>query len=136
MSSTPTRLYGASYVAAYLGVSLTTVHNWLKNPREDFPEPDVLITGLSGKNSAFGWSPFRLPEMRSWVTLHAKMDEAEAANHWAEIDNSLIANHPQASHHHQAPADAQLGQIPGQISFKIPAQRAPHASGAEGAEAA
>jgi hypothetical protein len=110
---------GAAYVAFYLGVSLTTVHNWVKNPRVDFPAPDHVVIGLKGKNSAFSWDSSALPGLRLWVERKNEMNPAEAVARWASIDKKLAEEHDDTALDAKTPSDIH----PGQIAFSIPSQR-------------
>lgn len=97
------QFYGASYVSKYLGVSLPTIHNWVKKKPKGFIAPDALVTSLSGRNAAMGWSPESLPLLREWYVKAHKIDGDTAIARWSLIDNDLIRRHAKASAHHVDP---------------------------------
>lgn len=96
--------YGASYVCAYLGVSLPTIHSWVKKEPKGFIEPDVVVTALSGRNAAMGWSAHSLPMLREWYVEAHNVDAATAQARWALIDNDLVTRHAEASAHRVDPS--------------------------------
>lgn len=115
--------YGASYVAAYLGITLTTIHNWQKRDPEGFIQPEVTITGLSGKTSAVGWSPHQLPLLREWYAARIELDADTVDAHWALVDADLAARHQVEEKKDEEPrVPAHIH--PDQITFSIPGQRA------------
>lgn len=110
----PAQMYGAAYVAAYLGASNGSLHNWCKNPpiapiqnpdgtfsEMPFPGPDVEITGLdeggSLKVTARGWHADSLPDLRTWYVnwMRAtnrrwrRMQDEAVAEHWRQVDENL-----------------------------------------------
>jgi len=86
----PVEHHGASYVAAYLGTSLTSIHNWRNDSRSDFPAPSIVIMGVGSSAAAFGWSKEQLPELRAWYAQRMKIDEATAEARWKAIDSQPL----------------------------------------------
>lgn len=115
--------YGASYVAAYLGVTLTTIHNWQKRDPEGFVQPEVTISGLSGKTSAVGWSAHQLRPMREWYGQRIELDADTAEAHWALVDSDL-AKRTQTEEKKSEEPKVPAHIHPDQITFTIPGQRA------------
>lgn len=91
--------HGASYTCAYLGVSLPTIHAWVKKTPRGLILPDAVVTALSGRNAAMGWSAHSLPELREWYVATHNLDPDTAQARWALIDNDLINRHADASAH-------------------------------------
>lgn len=108
----PIEYHGASFLSAYLGVSLTSIHNWRSAESCGFPQPLGVITGLSGMRAAYGWTTRQLPEIRSWYAKRFDLDEDTAASRWKAIDENLA---------HPAPAKSE--QCDGQLVISIPLQR-------------
>lgn len=108
--------HGASYVSVYLGVSLTSIHNWRADTASGFPEPVVSITGITGMRAAFGWSPDQLPELRSWYNKRFQLDEVTADTRWKAIDSALESG----TAHTPKERDMCDGQ---EAFFSVPAQR-------------
>lgn len=83
----PKTLLGASRIAAYLGVTTTTISNWiLHGTIKGFPGPEVQIMGHAGKIIARGWSEHQIPDMRSWMEKRLDMDSETATAHWSLVD--------------------------------------------------
>lgn len=97
------KFYGASYVCKYLGVSIPTIHSWVKRNPEGFIKPDAVITPLSGRNAPIGWTPESLPLLREWYVQTHRLDFDTATARWSLIDNDLIKRHADASAHHVDP---------------------------------
>jgi hypothetical protein len=79
--------YSSAYVAAYLGTSPTSVHNWLGE--EDFPQPESVHLGLGGTVTTRGWSSEQLADLRTWRTRRLGLDEDDATRHWLSVDEAL-----------------------------------------------
>jgi hypothetical protein len=80
----------ATAVAAYLGVTAGSVHNWCTNPPEGFIEPDAVTRGIDGKVVARSWFPEKLPQMREWMENRLKLEtEIDKANHWSLVNEGL-----------------------------------------------
>jgi hypothetical protein len=80
----------ATAVAAYLGVSAGSVHNWCVNPPEGFAEPDAITRGIDGKIVGRSWFPEKLPEMRIWMEGRLKLtNQVDKDAHWALVNEGL-----------------------------------------------
>jgi hypothetical protein len=110
----PVEYHGASYVADYLGVSLTSIHNWRDDPTSKFPVPVAFITGRSGARAAYGWASPQLSEMRAWFAQRMRLTDEDAAARWEIIDASLDTG--------EKPKKDD-GVCPGQLLISIPVQR-------------
>lgn len=114
---TAQNFHGASHVSYYLGVSLTSVHNWRADAESGFPEPRASITGLSGMRPVYGWAEEQLPELRTWYCKRFSVDEVTAEERWKVIDEELASGIA-----HKTPSsDNCAGQY---AIFSIPNQRA------------
>jgi hypothetical protein len=85
----PATYQSATFVAAYLGVSTGSVHNWATNPPEGFPEPDCEIYGIGSKVTARGWLSERLPSMREWQAKRLHKEGEEATAYWLLVDEAM-----------------------------------------------
>lgn len=94
------KFYGASYVSKYLGVSLPTIHSWVKKEPKGFINPDAIISSLSGRNAAMGWAPESLPLLREWYVHTHSIDDDTAIARWSLIDEDMIKRHAEANAHH------------------------------------
>jgi hypothetical protein len=102
--------HGATYISAYLGTSLTSIHNWRSESACDFPRPAASITGISGARAAFGWSSTQLPLIRTWYAKRFKLNEVTAAERWKAIDEDLSGGQDK-EHEKQCPGQALLFSV-------------------------
>ena len=86
---TAVKYQSATFVAAYLGVSTGSIHNWSTNPPEGFPGPDSVHYGLDGKVTARGWLAERLPSMREWQATRLQKEGEDASAHWLLVDEAM-----------------------------------------------
>lgn len=80
--------YGAAYVAAHIGTTTTSLHNWLN--ADDFPQPESVHYAATGKVSSRGWSAHQLPELRSWVENRLDLEGDDATAHWTLVDADVV----------------------------------------------
>jgi hypothetical protein len=104
---------GASYLGAFLGVSVTSVQNWRKEDGNGFPEPVTCVRGLFSVRSVYGWEKNQLAEARIWYAERFHLDEEKAQERWRGIDESLKAG--------RLPSPVEVPS--GQLTFSIPVQR-------------
>lgn len=80
----------ATAVAAYLGVTAGSVHNWCVNPPKGFIEPDAITRGIDGKIVARSWFPEKLPQMREWMENRLGLEkQIDKDNHWALVNEGM-----------------------------------------------
>ncbi|MBD3004788.1 hypothetical protein [Streptomyces sp. 5-10] len=84
-------LRNTPYVAAYLGVTATTINNWVKSQPEGFILPCAVIKSLDGKERRV-WSDAQLTSLRTWVAERLGFDEEKAARHWKSVDDGITEN--------------------------------------------
>lgn len=83
------KLRGATYVAAYLGVTSGSLHNWCKDPPPGFPGADFETLGLEDAVTARSWWPSNLPELRVWYATWRRFTDEEARTYWSAVDTNL-----------------------------------------------
>lgn len=80
---------GASYLAAHLGTSLTSIHNWRSAPDSTFPPPVACVRGRNGQRPTYGWRESDLPAIRSWYAKRFHLDEEAATRRWSALDEEM-----------------------------------------------
>lgn len=80
------KCYSSRYVAKHLGVTNSTVINWVNRPFGAFPMPVVhMVDDEEGHRENLGWTRDQLPELRTW--LAHRLNLTDPAAHWALIDS-------------------------------------------------
>lgn len=85
------RMYGPSYIAGYLGVSLGSVYNWIRDAKSGFPKADVVIVGRGDVTVAQGWYYGSIHRMRPWYETRHNLTPPEADRRWSRVDAKLLA---------------------------------------------
>lgn len=80
------KLYSQIYVAKHLGVTTSTVTNWVDRPSGAFPMPTVhVVHDKNGRNETLGWSANQLTLLRQW--LAHRLNLSDPAAHWLIIES-------------------------------------------------
>jgi transposase len=78
--------YDTTYVAKHLGVSKSTVINWVDRPTAAFPMPSASVRyGDRPRQENPAWIGDQLTLLREWLAHRLGLSDPEA--HWALIDN-------------------------------------------------
>lgn len=82
-------LYDATYTAKHLGVSKSTVINWVDRPTAAFPMPSASIRyGDKPRQENPAWTADQLPLLRDW--LAHRLNLSDPAAHWALIESGGV----------------------------------------------